>query len=211
MVRNENPTEGVQNTDKPQGSQPRPEKQRPDQHRPEFQGRRNNSQTAGQGQNQGNAHVNPQGQRVQNQPRHQGGGLGNASQSQGNRDGHIQNHSQPQNQNKTEQGNQAVSQTMHTQVQPRNTQQNQNQRTQPERHEAVQKEGTQNTQNKGFYRGRDNDRDNQPRQRVVQSSASRYSGPRAKAEETIEDIKEDIIRLEKEIELEMKEIRSLKL
>lgn len=38
---------------------------------------------------------------------------------------------------------------------------------------------------------------------------SRYSKPRA--DETVDDIKQDIIRIEKEIKLELKEIRSMKL
>jgi hypothetical protein len=60
-------------------------------------------------------------------------------------------------------------------------------------------------QNRGYYR----DRDNQPRQHQ-QSSGPRFN-TRNRAEETIDDIKEDITRIEKEIELEIKEIRSLKL
>ena len=43
-----------------------------------------------------------------------------------------------------------------------------------------------------------------------QHSEQKYNN-RAKAEETVEDIREDIARIEKEIELEIKEIRSLKL
>lgn len=42
-----------------------------------------------------------------------------------------------------------------------------------------------------------------------QNNASRYN--KIREEETINDIKEDIVRLEKEIELEIKEIRSIKL
>jgi hypothetical protein len=209
MVRNENQAEGVQNADKPQGSQQRPEKQRPEQQKPEYQGRnRNNNQGGGQGQNHGGIQGNPQVQRVQNQPRQQGVNPSNIAQGQSRREGHILN--QSQNQNKSDQGSQAVSQTVsqvqHTQTQPRNNPQNQ--RSQPERHDGFQKEGG---QNKGFYRSRESERDSQPRQRTVQPSGSRYSGPRIRAEETIDDIKEDIIRLEKEIELEMKEIKSLKL
>lgn len=45
---------------------------------------------------------------------------------------------------------------------------------------------------------------------VNKGSQAKYSS-RVKAEETIEDIKEDINRIEKEIELEMKEIKSLRL
>jgi hypothetical protein len=54
-------------------------------------------------------------------------------------------------------------------------------------------------------------RDGHYRQNYVnKSTQSRYRN-RVKAEETIEDIKEDIIRIKKEIELEMREIRSLRL
>lgn len=60
-------------------------------------------------------------------------------------------------------------------------------------------------QNRGYYR----DRDNQQRQHS-QTQGPRFS-TRNRAEETIDDIKEDIVRIEKEIELEIKEIRSLKL
>jgi len=48
-----------------------------------------------------------------------------------------------------------------------------------------------------------------------QSQSNQYAeqkyNNRVKAEETVEDIREDIARIEKEIELEIKEIRSLKL
>jgi CCR4-NOT transcriptional regulation complex NOT5 subunit len=58
---------------------------------------------------------------------------------------------------------------------------------------------------------RNSRRDGHCRQSYVsKSTQSRYRN-RVKAEETIDDIKEDIVRIEKEIELEMKEIRSLKL
>jgi hypothetical protein len=47
-----------------------------------------------------------------------------------------------------------------------------------------------------YYRDRNNDR---------------VGALRNRADETIDDIKEDIIRIEKEIDLEIKEIRSMKL
>jgi len=71
-----------------------------------------------------------------------------------------------------------------------------------------------NTQSRGYYRNKnkDNSRGNDNPQRQ-HSSSGRYGGNnhRSRAEETIDDIKEDIVRIEKEIELEIKEIRSLKL
>lgn len=52
-------------------------------------------------------------------------------------------------------------------------------------------------------------RDNQHRQNSSGHSYSRYG--RTRAEETVDDIKLDISRLEKEIDLEIKEIKSLRL
>ena len=68
-------------------------------------------------------------------------------------------------------------------------------------------------QNKGFYRDRskDSERDTQPRQYSSPPGGRYGNSLRNKPEETIEDIKEDIVRLEKEIELEIKDIKSLKL
>lgn len=65
-------------------------------------------------------------------------------------------------------------------------------------------------QQERYYRekNRESDRDNHHKG----SSGSRFVNIiKNRAEETIDDIKEDILRLEKEIELEIKEIRSLKL
>ena len=89
-----------------------------------------------------------------------------------------------------------------------------------------------NFQNKGYnpnYRGQQNhpaaensreispnrtpyrERDNQHRPYSNSNSiASRFSS-RNRSEETIEDIKAEIIRIEKEIDLEIKEIKSMKL
>jgi len=68
-------------------------------------------------------------------------------------------------------------------------------------------------QQRSFNRDRlrDNERDAQPRQHSAMSGGRYGNALRNKAEETIDDIKLDIIRLEKEIELEIKEIRDLKL
>jgi len=59
-----------------------------------------------------------------------------------------------------------------------------------------------NMVNKGSFRARN---------RNKTAGSGRYGNSRNRAEETIEDIKRDIMRIEKEIELEIKEIRSLKL
>jgi hypothetical protein len=61
---------------------------------------------------------------------------------------------------------------------------------------------------KGFYR--DRDAQQRPYGGASSTSASRY-GSRNRTEETVEDIKKDIIRIEKEIELEIKEIKAMKL
>ena len=82
----------------------------------------------------------------------------------------------------------------HNPAQPRQSQPHQSQprnvsqasRTMPEKHEGHGR----------YYRDRNNDR---------------FSSVRNRADETIDDIKEDIVRLEKEIDLEIKEIRSMKL
>lgn len=69
-----------------------------------------------------------------------------------------------------------------------------------------------NAQPRGYYRDRNReaDKDTQARQHGGTGFGRHSNAPRNRAEETIEDIKQDIIRLEKEIELEIKEIRSLK-
>ncbi len=87
----------------------------------------------------------------------------------------------------------------------------------PRAHEQQPRENGQQPresgQQRGYYRDRvrDNDRDAQLRQHSAASGGRYGNALRNRAEETIDDIKLDIIRLEKEIELEIKEIRSLKL
>ena len=67
--------------------------------------------------------------------------------------------------------------------------------------------GREGNPNRNVYR----ERENQPRQYSNSiSSSSKYSY-RNRAEETIDDIKEDILRIEKEIDMEIKEIKNLKL
>lgn len=74
--------------------------------------------------------------------------------------------------------------------------------------EAGSKDFSRDNQNRGFHRDNNQNRENnreQPRQH--------FSRPAIKprAEETVTDITSDIARIEKEIELELKEIRSLRL
>ena len=60
-------------------------------------------------------------------------------------------------------------------------------------------------------RNREAGRNSQQRQHSG-ASGGRFGGAvKNRAEETIDDIKEDIVRLEKEIKLEINEIKSLKL
>lgn len=67
-------------------------------------------------------------------------------------------------------------------------------------------QSNQSNQSKNFHR--DN---NAPRQNFSnQNSPPRYIN-RIRAEETVEDIRRDISRIEKEIELEIKEIKSLRM
>lgn len=74
-----------------------------------------------------------------------------------------------------------------------------------------------NTQDQGTNRDRENapvknfHREGTPRQNHPnQGSPSRHIN-RIRAEETVDDIKTDIVRIEKEIELEIKEIKSMRL
>jgi|GEM_PF-1014542 len=71
--------------------------------------------------------------------------------------------------------------------------------------EGTQWQGKESNEGKNGY-----SRENAAKQNYsVQSFSPRYN--RIKETETVEDIKEDIARIEKEIQLELKEIRSLKL
>ena len=84
-------------------------------------------------------------------------------------------------------------------------------------HQAKQHEqhGRESGQQRGYYRDRekprDSERDVQPRQHSGAQQGRYGNNQRSRAEETIDDIKQDIIRLEKEIDLEIMEIRSMKL
>lgn len=129
-----------------------------------------------------------QGQKSQNQSRTQNSTQSPDAQSVANKD--------PKGQG------QKATQNSHFQSGPRNN--NRGART----NETQPRE---NGQQRGYYRDRvrDNDRDPQPRQH---SASGRYGNiTKNRVEETIDDIKLDIIRLEKEIDLEIMEIRSLKL
>ena len=66
-----------------------------------------------------------------------------------------------------------------------------------------------NAQNRNF--SRDNTAGNPARYNKNAQHAPAKNFVRVKAEETVEDIKRDIQRIEKEIQLELKEIRGLKL
>lgn len=128
--------------------------------------------------------------------------------NQGQRN-HNQNRAQNSVKNPDAQ-NPNTAQSNHSQSGPRNMNRG------PRVHEQQPRENGQQPresgQQRGYYRDRvrDNDKDAQPRQHTA-VSAGRYGALRNRAEETIDDIKLDITRLEKEIDLEIKEIRSLKL
>lgn len=62
----------------------------------------------------------------------------------------------------------------------------------------------------GFQKSSHAGKENASRHNYNNNHSSRGNG-RVKTEETIEDIRTDIARIEKEIELELKEIRSLRL
>jgi len=72
-------------------------------------------------------------------------------------------------------------------------------------HEQIVRRENVQQQNKSFNRGNP----------VRQNYSGQHSPPRfsnkIRTDETIDDIKEDISRIEKEIELELKEIKSMKL
>ena len=182
--KDENQTEGSQGAEKSQGGQQKPEQQ--------VRNRVNN-----QGNNQN--------QRGHSPFRQQGGAQADKVQSPNRRDGQNPNQSHTNQGGQANPGNSQVSQ-------PRNN--TQGVRNQPDRHDEQTRE---NGQNRGYYRDRnktrDNERDCVPRQHVGSTpSGGRYGNSlRNRAEETIDDIKEDISRIEKEIELEIKEIKSLKL
>jgi hypothetical protein len=174
-------TGSVQNAEKKQGGQQKPEQQ--------LRNRVNH-----QGYNQS--------QRGQNQSYHQSGGQAAGVQ--------IINHKDNtgNNQNQSGQSGQVANQG-HNQSQTRNNLQGL--KNPAERHEGHPREGV---QNRGYYRekNRDNDRENIRQYAGAASPGGKYGNIlRNRAEETIDDIKEDITRLEKEIELEIKEIKSLKL
>lgn len=189
MVKKQDETQaGIrQSAEKPQSGQQKVEQQKTEQ----------------QARNRLNSQGYNQNQRGQNQLYQQSGGPAVMAKVSNNRDG------QGYNQGHSGQNGQGLNQK-HNQSQLRNS--SQGSRSQPDRHDGNPREIS---QNKGYYRdrNRDNDRDAQPRQYTgTSSSGAKYGNSlRNKPDETIDDIKEDIIRLEKEIELEIKDIKSLKL
>jgi len=124
-----------------------------------------------------------------------------AEQASGSREG------QPVSQNHPIQAVQNASQS-HNPAQPRSGAPNPRNLT--NHHENNPREAG---QGKGYYRDRnkDTERDSQPRQHPLPTGGRYSPNLRNKPEESIDDIKEDIVRLEKEIELEIKDIKSLKL
>jgi hypothetical protein len=70
-----------------------------------------------------------------------------------------------------------------------------------------------NYQKNNFQKREESREGGQPFQRDNQRQSNSYAqrSQRIKAEETVEDIVNDIVRIEKEIDLEMKEIKNLRL
>ena len=130
--------------------------------------------------------------------------LSDKSSSQGQSQGQAPNHSRNHTQNKPQNpGHGQYQVQQHYQGQgAKNQGSGQSQKSQHGQQHEPPAHTRENGSGRSFYR----DRDSLPRQ----TSIPKYSG-RARIEETIEDIKEDIISIEKEIELEIKEIKSLKL
>ncbi len=151
--------------------------------------------------NRANNHRPNSNQRVQNQPRHQGSEQNVGGQTSNSKDGQARSAAQ------SKQGGNGTNK-VNNQSQTRSAVKGM--RNQNDRHDGHFREGS---QSRGYYRDKsgNNDRDSQPRQYAGSSSSKYGSSLRNRAEETIDDIKEDIVRLEKEINLEIKEIKSLKL
>lgn len=185
------------------------------------------NQGAGQGQNhntnfsrnQDRSQDRPDRGQDRNQDRSQERG---SDRNQDRSQGRGQERNQERNQDRGQERSQSMDQNQpaganqgqsHQQNQMRSPERNrmsdkaqaQGMKGQGERHEGGH--SREQGQGKGFYR----DREGAPRQHSGNVPAPRYNNSRNRSEETVEDIKEDILRLEKEIELEIKEIRSLKL
>ena len=182
------------------GEQQKPEQQRGEQQKPEQQRgekQRSEQQTHSRANNQGYN----QNQQEKKQLHQQGVGQTAGVQASNNRE--VQGRNQSQQAQAGQDFNQG-------RIQTQSKIGTQAVRNQSNRQDAYSKESRQSS---GFYRDRNTDRDIQPRQYAGASTSGGRHGynTRNRVEETIEDIKEDIIRLEKEIELEIKEIKSLKL
>jgi hypothetical protein len=91
-----------------------------------------------------------------------------------------------------------------------NNSKNQRQEAQNLQHNAYEARSRDGGQQRGHSRDRNREVMSQ-RSRQLGFSGRSPDNYRGRSEETIEDIKQDIIRLEKEIDLEIKEIKSLKL
>ncbi|HEX2945121.1 MAG TPA: hypothetical protein VHT96_04125 [Clostridia bacterium] len=178
---------GQPRSEQPKNEQPRSEQPRNEQPRSEQP----RSEQPRSDQNRGrNYQGYNQGQRQHNQAR---------QQNQQNTDAQVSSNRESQGQNQSQNTNQGH-------FQPRNNMH------QAKQHDPHVKE---NGQQRGYYRDRekprDIEKDAQPRQHTGAPQARYGNNQRSRAEETIDDIKQDIIRLEKEIDLEIKEIRSMKL
>lgn len=163
--------------------------------------RREQQKPEHQTQSRANNQSYSQNRRSQNQARQPGGVQNNGAHVSSNKEATAQ--SQNTGRNTSAQGGQGLGQGRRQPYQ-RNSYRG------AKTNEQQTGEGA---QTKGYYRDRakSSERDKPPRHYPA-ASAGRYgSNQRNKGEETIDDIKRDIVRLEKEIELEIKEIRSLKL
>lgn len=88
----------------------------------------------------------------------------------------------------------------------------QDQKRQPDQRRTQQhSSGRENTGAKENTHNKSSRRDNYNRTNYASKNTQTRQNNRVKLNETAEDIAEDIIRIEKEIELEMKEIKSLRL
>ncbi len=193
MVRNSNEnqtvansaanTEKVQNIQPKAEQQPKAELQQKNDQQPKYDQQPKNDQQRNRANNQ---NFNTKGQY---QPRQQN--------AQRNADTQIALNKDAQSQNKD------ALRTGQNQSGPRNNNHG------PRNHDSHNRD---NGQTRGYYRDRNRevDKDAQLRQHTMPAFTRHQAVQRVKAEETIDDIKQDIIRLEKEIELEIKEIRSLK-
>lgn len=202
MVKNQDdkqsPSVGTQTAGKAPGGQQKPEQQMRNKanrnsynqnpRRQNQSRQQSGGQSGGQGAGQGSGQSN---------------GQGAGAQGSSPKESYGYNHNQPTP--PVQKSNQSNNQSQTRGVAPVN-------RNQTDRKDVSPRD---NGQNRANYRekNKENDRDCRPRQYSGTSSTPHKYGNslRNRAEETIDDIKEDIIRIEKEIDLEIKEIKSMKL